>query len=364
MIKPLAIRIDPSTVYRVERHLPTEGDIIVSVGDAVQAATPIARVLLPAPPANVPVAATLDVRPRDLVVYLVRQVGEQVKANGVIGRRRASVWQSKRECVSPIDGTVESVDYELGHVTIRRSQKPTAIWAEAVGRVTEVIPRRAVVIQTSAAVIQGSLGLGEEVFGLLKVIGDRPDDLISVDDLDRSCLGCILAGGGIENDEVLVTAEVVGVKGLILGGVRAVGHERWPVLGGSISPTIVLTGGFGEAGIFPPAFEVLLRNQGKQVWLRPGGPNQEAGRVRAEVVVMHSDEPPGNVHPSAEAPALAVGARARVARPPHLGLDCRIAALPRLPRELESGLRALVAEVETDDGRRVTVPLVNLELTG
>ena len=151
MIKPLAVRIDPSTVYRVERDLPAEGEILVHIGDLVQPGVPIARALIPAPPANVPVAGMLGVRSKDLAAYLVKQVGDQVKAGEVIARKRATLLGGKRECVSPIDGTVDFISYDHGQVTIRRPERPGMIWAEAVGRVTEVVPRRAVVVEAGGA---------------------------------------------------------------------------------------------------------------------------------------------------------------------------------------------------------------------
>lgn len=353
MIKPLAIKIASSTTYRVERALSAGGEIVVRVGDAVQPGTPIARVVLPAPPAHVSVAEMLGVRAKDLAAYLVKQVGDQVKAKEVIARKRGSLLWGKKECVSPIDGTFEFVSFDSGQVTIRRPERQSVVWADAPGKITAIVARRSVVIETGAAVIQGAFGVGGEIFGTLKVLGDGPDGLITGDRLDRSCLGCVLVGGGIEDDSVLAKALAVGARGLILGSVRATGHENWQTLGSAFSPTIVVTDGFGVMGIYPPAFDILLRNQGKQTWLRPDL------NGRAEAVILLSDEPLGRAR---SVPDLAPGSRVRLVRSPFFGLSGRVLELSRRPQEIESGLRAPVATIELDDGRKITTPVANLEL--
>ncbi|MEM1063490.1 MAG: hypothetical protein AAGJ97_14290, partial [Planctomycetota bacterium] len=59
---------------------------------------------------------------------------------------------------------------------------------------------------------------------------------------------------------------------------------------------------------------------------------------------------------------LAVGADVRIIRDPHFGVLGRVAGLPHEAAVLGSGSKARVAEVETRDGRALTVPRANLEL--
>jgi hypothetical protein len=61
---------------------------------------------------------------------------------------------------------------------------------------------------------------------------------------------------------------------------------------------------------------------------------------------------------------LEVGASVRVIRDPYFGTLGRVASLPHEPRILGTGSRARVLEVVCEDGRQVTVPRANVEITG
>jgi hypothetical protein len=52
----------------------------------------------------------------------------------------------------------------------------------------------------------------------------------------------------------------------------------------------------------------------------------------------------------------------RVINDPYFGAQGTVAELPRGPQVIETECKTLVAIVELEDGRRVTVPRANLEI--
>ena len=81
----------PRVILRRWRLLPTDGEVLLEVGDRVLADTVVARARGQGAMVTVNVASALDLRPAEVAAAMVRQVGDPVAAGDVLARTRG-LW--------------------------------------------------------------------------------------------------------------------------------------------------------------------------------------------------------------------------------------------------------------------------------
>ncbi len=84
--------------------------------------------------------------------------------------------------------------------------------------------------------------------------------------------------------------------------------------------------------------------------------------MRPEIVVPSPEMASEYCEVAPKGQGLKVGDLLRVIRVPHFGRIGRVSALPVELRQVESGARVRVLEVEFEDGSRALVPRANVEL--
>ena len=225
------------------------------------------------------------------------------------------------------------------------------------GVVTQIIPERGVVIRTAGTLVQGVWGNGRIDNGLMVSLIEKPDDILTADQLDVSLRGSVILGGHVRDADTLKAAAELPVRGLIISSLPSslivpAYQMRYPIL---------VMDGFGTMPMNSAAFKLLTTNNKREATVNAEHFDRYSGN-RPEVIIplpisTEPDEP--NSYET-----FAVGQTIRMRRPPNAGMIGSISNLRPGLSTLPSGLRARAADVKLENGETVLVPLVNLEVVG
>jgi hypothetical protein len=372
-VKPLHFSLAPRprVILRRWRLLPTDGVVLLDVGDRVQADTVVARARGQGAMVTVNVASALDLRPVEVAAAMVRAVGEPVAAGEVLARTHGLWGWLGSVCRSPVGGTVVAVSQHTGQVLIERPSAPLEVRAYLPGIVAEVVPGRGVAVTGWGALVPGVFGVGAECAGELVLAVRRPDAALTGELVGDDHAGQILVAGALVTGEALARAAEAGARGVIAGGVRAADLAVW--LGRELAVadttdvaaplTLVVLGGFGRVPLDRRVFALLAASEGRQACLS-GVTRVRAGAVRPEIVIPLATPSAGGAADEGVTAVLVEGCRVLIVREPWFGSRGRVARLPRELQTLTNEARCLVAEVDLDEGGTVQVPRANLEVVG
>jgi hypothetical protein len=164
-------------------------------------------------------------------------------------------------------------------------------------------------------------------------------------------------GGLVSDPETLRAAAQLPVRGLILSSLRPsliplALQMRYP---------IVVMDGFGNLPMNSAAYRLLTTNAKREATVNAEMFDRYSG-ARPEVIIPLpvSQEPaqPNDVE------TFAPGQQVRLRAAPNLGMIASLVRLRPGLTTLPSGLRAPAAEVRTESGEQILVPLANLEVVG
>ena len=321
------------------------------------------------PPVDFDVAFDLGCRPRDLEKFMTCKVGDEVKRGEVISKKGEMAAYYTRTSKAPISGVVTNINYQSGFVTIARPFKEVVVTAYLLGKVSSLIPQRGAVVETPGIRLTGIFGVGGERHGEIKVLVDGPADVLTPDRITPDCADKILIGGSMATNEAIAAALLVGAHGIVAGtasylnvieslgvklGVGITGQEDIPM-------TLILMEGFGKLDMRAEAFSVLRTMEGRLACIN-GATQIRAGAIRPEIVIPFADYSGRLDQREVVYEDLLKGLGVRVINDPYFGAQGTVAELPREPQVIETECKTLVAIVELEDGRRVTVPRANLEI--
>jgi len=364
------LKIKRSTILRKRRILPVSGEILVKEGDYVSANMIVARTFVPGGVITRPVSFILGVEPYELPSVMLKKEGDAVKAGEIIAQSSSFFGLFKSRYVCETTGTIELISDVTGMVAFRELPTPVNINAYISGKVVETIPRISVVIESTAAVVQGILGIGGERQGELMTVA-APDEVLTTDHIGNDCAGKILVGGSLVTSEVLKKAADTHVSGIVVGGMRRceltkflgyeigvaiTGHENMPL-------TCIITEGFGKMNMAKHTFDLLKCLEGKKASMN-GATQIRAGVIRPEVIVPMEDakNAASNEEKESFEEGMNIGTRVRIIRRPHFGSIGKVMDLPIDLQLLETGSKVRVAVIELEGGERVVVPRANLEI--
>jgi hypothetical protein len=366
-----------SALARIERRLPSAGEVLVRMGQRVEPEEVVARAYLPGIPQVVNLARALTIAPALVERAMIREVGNKVAQGEVLAR---SSRVGGRTCLSPVSGKIEAVDTETGYVTISPDPTMYELQATVRGLVMEVIPNLGVRIETPAAQVYGVFGLGAERSGVLRLLVTDPAEPIRPEMIDaRSAYAIIIGGNGI-TAAALRRAAQEQVRGVIVGGIdeaelRAflgwdsiagwrTGGGTWQLPASSAGQpydlTLVVTEGFGERPMSQPLFELLAQHD-RQEALIEGATRLRAPLQRPRVVIPLSSRSAG-VQLEPPRPALQPGAMVRLLDSAHLGQTARVRGVSAAPRRLPSRVRTAAVDVTLEDGTPLLVPRADVEV--
>jgi hypothetical protein len=339
----------PLTTVRRERRLPVPGTVTVRIGQRVQPGDVVAEAQVAPRHYFLDVARGLGIAEREAPHYLRKNRGDRVEGGEVIA---GPVGLSRRTIRAPADGRIAAISGS--RVLLEVEGEPFSLKAGFPGEVTGTDGSSVVTIETTGALIQGVWGNGRQDFGVMRLVGDGPDDRLQTDKLDINLRGAVLIAGMCDQPAPLHQATELSVRGVILGSLTS---DLMPVAQRLPYP-VVVTDGFGRLPINPMAYGLLTSNVGREAALdaRAGGPHVAD---RPEVIIplpsARDLEVPDEVIP------LARGIRVRVLRAPNMGAVGVVQSVDEDAMPFPSGLLARCATVDLEGIGATTVPLANLE---
>lgn len=362
------LRVTERAVLRKVRRLPLPGKIHVVVGDRVRATDIVAATELPGPVTTVNIAREMNRQPNEVPAVMVKHVGDAVQTGDILAESKSMFGLFHSFAKAPVPGTIENVSEITGQLLLRGAPTPVSLEAYIDGRVAELVGDEGVVIETTAALVQGIFGLGGETYGELKVVVSGPDEPLTPALIGEDCAGKVIVGGSHAGLAALQRAIEVRARGVVVGGandtdvdallgyhlgVAVTGHEK-------LGLTLVVTEGFGEIPMARRSFELLKGREGQFASVS-GATQIRAGVIRPEVIIADLDAAPV-AEAETESGLLNIGSPIRLIREPYFGMLATVTSLPEEPKQIptEAQVRVLMAKLE--DGTEVMVPRANVEL--
>lgn len=346
------------------RELPLRGEILVKVGQSVNASDIIAHAERPGDLTVLRLPETLGLLVNEVIENLQVKIGDEIKVGTLLCDHRGLFGLLRSRFVSPIEGRVEFISKESGHMGVRAASQRINLNAYISGVVKSVEASRRVVIETEATFVQGIFGIGGERSGVLTQISGR--DRVDLSSLPRDLSGMIIFGGSLPTSEVLRDAAARGAVGMIVGAIDDaalrgyLGYELGLALTGDedISMSVIVTEGFGKLEMGQRVFALLSNCNGMQASIN-GATQVRAGAIRPEIIIAREGQKETT---SEKTGVLQVGIQIRFIRGDHFGMNAEICELPIRPEELVTGAHARVLRAKLPSGEIVTVPRSNVEV--
>jgi len=362
------LKVLHSSVVRKLRRLPIKGKVIKSVGDKLLPDEVVATTDLPGNVQIIKVASILSIGPADIFDSLKVQIGEVVKKGDLIAQTEGIFGFFKSELFSPIDGTIESISDVTGQLILREKPIPVEVDAYMSGIVKDIIPEEGVMIETTAAFIQGIFGIGGEARGNIEVLVKNREDELTEDLINKSHHGKIIVGGSFITLKTFRKAISLKVAGVVVGGYNyydleeILGYTLGVAITGSeeIATSLIVTEGYGNIKMGKRTFDLLTKYNQKFASIN-GATQIRAGVIRPEIVIPLSEENINKSSLSSSAKGIQKGSLVRVIRAPHFGSMGKVLELPTELQKMESETMVRVAIIKID-GEDLTIPRSNLEM--
>lgn len=368
-----------SEYTRIEkiRRLPLKGDVLVKIGDRVKPDTVVAKTDLPGIMQTIKLAELLGVEPADVPAALQVKAGDRIRKGDLLAKSKGLFGLFKSEVKSSVEGTLEVISPQTGHLQIRQAPTPIERDAYIEGSITQVMEHEGVTVECFGALVQGIFGVGGERRGRIVIPHSDKEREIKGEDIRPEYKGCLLVGGSSVAGDALDKAVELGVAGIIVGaivdkdliafmkkslndpnydiGVAITGHEQIPF-------TLILTEGFGTISMAKRTFDLLRSLEGNECSFN-GATQIRAGVIRPEVIAPLSK--PGkkeSLKGDDDGGMLEIGSFIRIIREPNFGGLGRVTDLPAELQTVESETKVRVLKARLDNGDEVMVPRANVEL--
>lgn len=339
----------PISNIRRQRLLPAPGKVVVRQGQRLNATDTVAEAMLSPEYLLLDVTHGLRVRPEKADALIQVKEGAQIAEGDVIA---GPVGLVRRVMRAPKPGRV--VLAGSGQVLIEVKSKPFELKAGFPGMVTDLIPDRGVILETTGALIQGVWGNGRIDYGLMSVLVEEAGHVLLPDQLDVAQRGAVVVAGHCANADALKAAADLPLKGLILAsmdtGLQATA-AKLPI------PVLVLEG-FGVRPMNSATFKLLTTTGRREVAVNAEPWDSHAGTRPEAVIPLPASGSPALPR---ETDFFAPGQQVRSVRSPQAGKIGTIMSLPGM-RPFPSGVRAQAAEVRLETGETLLLPLANLEV--
>jgi hypothetical protein len=364
------LKVTNRITHRARRLLPIAGDVLVKVGDQVNARDVVAQTFMPGDITPLNLANLLSMPPQDVPECVLKKEGESIAIGEPLARTKGIFGMFKNEYKSKNEGTIESISNITGQLIIRGAPIPVQVRAYMTGTVVEVLPKEGVVIEADVTFIQGIFGIGGETFGKIVLACKSPDQELTEDLIKPDMKDCIVVGGARMSYKSIQRAKEVGAAAVVSGGIDDqdlklfLGYDLGVAITGQerVGLTLVVTEGFGEIAMATRTFQLLHDRQGHDASVN-GATQIRAGVMRPEILVPLTAEEKSHEREGKHVEGqLEIGAPVRIIRDPYFGLIGEVSDLPTEPFTLDSGSKARVLEVKFNSGESVVVPRANVEL--
>ncbi len=333
-----------------ERVLPVAGHVLVRRMQKVAPTDVI--VVAPLSPKFIllDIAQGLKVSPERADELIQRESGDDLVSGDVIA---GPVGMFKRVIRAPHPGQIKIAGE--GKVLYEITSAEYELRAGMDGTVTNIIPERGAIIETTGALIQGIWGNGKIAYGVVQPVSNEMLQELVPEQLNIGFRGVIITAGFCRNPEVLEAAGNIPVKGLILGSISS----NLIPLAKSVDYPILVIDGFGHTAMNRAAESILVSNKDRNISLNAQQYDPFQG-IYPEIIITqtaHSD-----TELPSEAETLRKGKKVIIINGPEATRIGTIESIQPRKQKLPSGIETRVAEVSLPNDQRATVPLANLEL--
>lgn len=335
---------------RRARLLPSNGQVLVRLGQKVSAGDTVARAEIPGEHLLINLRRGMQLRPGvKIEPMLERRPGDRLQAGDILAQK-GRVF--RRVVRTPSDGRLVGVIG--GQVLIEKTGKTLDVHAGFDGTVVELIADRGAILETHGVLVQGVWGNGHSDQGPMVRLATGPDDELTPDRLDVSLRSTVAFAGHCNKAEVLKAAAMLPLRGLILSSMSA---DLVP-LAMTLELPVILIEGFGRIPMNAIAFQLLSANEKGMICLNAGTRDLYTGE-RPEIIIPL----PGSGESPLEMTPLESEASIRVVAGPHQGETGTLVGLPEGFTTLENRVRTMAARVKLAGvADEVSIPLANLEV--
>ncbi len=290
--------------------------------------------------------------------------------------------------LSPYAGRSAEHNAVQGNVRTSGQHMNGVVSAGMSGRVIDITRRGGVIIETRAAIVQGVIGVGNQVAGILTIWnasslfqspGTTPTGLPVRADAPRSIPpGAILVIPGPLNFAMLRQAMNSGVTGIIASSISSRDLEDFlrtdlialinsidiELAQAHLPPiTLLFTEGLGTVAMPARTINLLNQYQGSMALL--SGATSIRQLIYPELIISLSvREVQQHWRPVQPDPALTIGSQVRICSGSYEGAIGEINHLFIYQQTFASGVRGRSARVRLEDGSTLIVPLNLLERIG
>lgn len=239
------------------------------------------------------------------------------------------------------------------------------------GRVVDITRRGGVIIESQAALLQGIIGAGNQVAGILTMWQDQASRGVA----QGFPSGALLVIPGPLNSNMLREALVFGVVGVIASSISSRDLESFlrvdlvelidcvdveSAQAHLPRMTVLLTEGVGTIAMPTRTIRLLSHYQGLMALLS-GATSIRQGVFPELVISLPGVELQQPWHPVRPDPTLTIGAQVRVCSGDHEGAIGTIDYLYLHQQVFSAGILARAARLRLEDGSLLTVPLALVE---
>jgi hypothetical protein len=364
------LKVSSRTRHRTRRVLPIPGEVIVKMGDRVDARQVVAQTFMPGDITPLNMAKLLSMPPADVPDCMLKKAGDRVEIGEVLARTKGIFGMMRSEYKATVSGTIESISSVTGQMIVRGAPAPLEVKAYLTGSVVEIIPNEGCSIEADVAFVQGIFGIGGEAFGPIRMVTKHHDQDLTGDLIQKDMKGSVVIGGARMTRDAIEKARDAGVAAIVSGGVddedleKFLGYTLGVAITGSerVGLTLIVTEGFGEIAMAERTFSLLASHERHAAAVN-GATQIRAGVMRPEIVIpLGSESLEKESFSKPEGGYLEIGVPVRVIRDPYFGKLGTVSALPAEPMVLASGSKARVLEVRFASGEGAIIPRANVEL--
>lgn len=349
------------TIIRRNRVLPprTYGEVVVNVGQAVNAQQAVARGEMQQDFRIYDIAEMFNIRRDDeekIYEMLTVTVGSLVAAGQelvtVKGRRRR-----RRVPAAPANGSVVGLD--RGRLILQINPQPVEVYARMPGTVVEVLGNRGVTIEAQVALVQGRWGNGKA--GYSSFAFEPEEGLASYRGRDARLENLrgrtYILQRPLTGDDFRLAIEF-GLEGLVA---PIMPYQLIPAAMRLKFPVILLNGFSENRRKSDRAFKLLKQfERQRQAAFDAHTPDRWTNDQPEIIIPLGVRTPGSQIFPQ----ELRVGNLVRLTRAPFTGVLGEVVGLSDSAEEIGNRLRTSVARVKLETGDTQLVPLANLELIG
>lgn len=301
--------------------------------------------------------------------------GQEVQPNQPVIRvqRTARVEERTTDPRFPLPTSAAAIDMS-SKAHANGSHGDETMMAGLRGRVVDITRRGGVIIESRAALVQGTIGAGGQVVGTLT--------LSKAPSADRGLLaippGAILVIPGPLNFAMLQQAISSGVSGVVASSISSrdlEGFLRTDLvqlvdstnieLAQAYLPPITLFFTEGLGTIPMPARTIhLLSQYDSSIALLSGTTSVRQAIFPELIISLPVKEAQEHWHPVQPDPVLTIGAQVRICGGEYAGVIGKISYLFTHQQTFSSGIHARAARLQLEDGSMLVVPMTLIERVG